>query len=153
MKLIKNNSLYPRPAPSLSKYYTNLYANGNIILIIILEIYLEFNTTLCGEGAEYFVFRFGGDVAGANVEKKVRRNEIWASYKHVAFSVNEAEFDGMVERLKRLRVEILPERERDERDKWSVYFVDKDGHKFEVHTGTLEDRLAYYREDKGHMEF
>ncbi|MCW1929006.1 metallothiol transferase FosB [Bhargavaea beijingensis] len=88
-----------------------------------------------------------------NVEKEIPREEIHRSYTHIAFSIDESDFDHMVDRLKAQNVNILPGRPRKEQDKQSVYFTDPDGHKFEYHTGTLQDRLDYYKQEKAHMEF
>jgi metallothiol transferase len=67
--------------------------------------------------------------------------------------VHPDEFGTVVKKLKELKVNILPGRTRDARDKQSVYFTDPDGHKFEFHTGALKDRLDYYREAKPHIQF
>lgn len=88
-----------------------------------------------------------------NEEKDVPRFEVDPTYTHIAFSIDETDFDKFVAQLKQNHVKILQGRTRDERDKRSVYFVDPDGHRLECHTGTLNDRLTYYRNTKHHMTF
>jgi len=75
------------------------------------------------------------------------------TYTHIAFTINNDDFEGIETKLKNLNVEVLSGRTRDERDKNSIYFLDPDGHMFEFHTGNLQDRLDYYKDEKEHMIF
>lgn len=109
-----------------------------------------FDAKLLVKGRSTAYFDIDGMWLALNVEKDIPRNEINQSYTHVAFSIEEEDFDIMYDKLKCLNVNILSGRPR---DKNSIYFTDPDGHKFEFHTGTLLDRLDYYKQEKTHMEF
>lgn len=112
-----------------------------------------FDAKLLVKGKTTAYFDVNGLWLALNVEKDIPRNDIQHSYTHIAFTISEDDFDQMYNKLVQLKVNILAGRERDEKDKKSIYFTDPDGHKFEFHTGTLQDRLDYYKKDKLHMEF
>lgn len=119
-----------------------------------LKFYQEvFGATLLVKGRSTAYFDLDRLWLALNVETDIPRNEIYESYTHTAFSIEESEFDSMYAKLQRLDVNVLTGRPRNDRDKKSIYFTDPDGHKFEFHTGTLKDRLVYYKADKPHMEF
>lgn len=68
------------------------------------------------------------------------------SYNHVAFKIPDAEFDAYAERVRSIGVEMREARSRVDGEGRSLYFYDYDNHLFELHTGTLEQRLARYRD-------
>jgi fosfomycin resistance protein FosX len=67
------------------------------------------------------------------------------SYRHVAFKVEETDLPVIEARLRSLGVEIKTPRHRLHGEGSSLYFYDFDNNLFELHTGTLEQRLQRYR--------
>ncbi|CAM3803730.1 metallothiol transferase FosB [Marinicrinis lubricantis] len=98
-------------------------------------------------------FDLAGIWLALNVQKDIPRSEIYQSYTHLAFTVKERDLEKLVSKLKQFHVDIVQGRTRNERDRASIYFRDPDGHLLEFHTGSLEERLQYYKEEKSHMTF
>jgi catechol 2,3-dioxygenase-like lactoylglutathione lyase family enzyme len=70
------------------------------------------------------------------------------SYNHVAFKIDDADFETYEARIKALGLEVLPPRKRVPGEGRSIYFYDEDNHLFELHTGTLAERLERYAKGK-----
>jgi catechol 2,3-dioxygenase-like lactoylglutathione lyase family enzyme len=66
------------------------------------------------------------------------------SYNHVAFKIDDADYDACLARIRALGLDVREDRPRVEGEGRSIYFYDRDNHLFELHTGTLQQRLARY---------
>ena len=71
--------------------------------------------------------------------------KIEKSYNHIAFKIDESDYEMYLKRLENLGLEIKVGRKRVIGEGNSIYFYDYDNHLFELHTGTLETRLHHYR--------
>ena len=68
-------------------------------------------------------------------------------YSHIALTCDPAEFDALATRI-RAAAPLWQDNTSEGR---SLYFLDPDGHRLELHIGDLDSRLAHYRAhpDKG----
>lgn len=105
-------------------------------------------------GAEE-IYSSGKDTFSSSQEKFFIINDVWLclmegkplkerDYNHIAFRVADADFAELATRVQDIGVEIKPGRSRVEGEGRSLYFYDYDDHLFELHSGSLEERLARY---------
>jgi len=66
------------------------------------------------------------------------------TYNHVAFKVSDEQLETAKLAIERLGLDVKPPRPRVDGEGQSLYFHDYDNHLFELHTGTLEERLQRY---------
>ena len=66
------------------------------------------------------------------------------TYNHVAFKISETDYPTCLERVRALGLDVSEGRSRVEGEGRSIYFHDDDNHLFELHTGTLAERLKRY---------
>ncbi len=66
------------------------------------------------------------------------------TYNHVAFKIDDADYATCLVRIQSLGLELREGRSRVEGEGRSIYFHDHDNHLFELHTGTLAERLQRY---------
>jgi fosfomycin resistance protein FosX len=68
------------------------------------------------------------------------------TYNHVAFKVSVDQLEKAKLAIEKLGLEFRTSRPRIAGEGQSLYFHDYDNHLLELHTGTLEERLAAYKE-------
>ncbi len=102
------------------------------------------------------VYDSGNDTYSIAPEKFFTVNGLWIaimqgeplparSYNHVAFKVAQAALPACRAAIEALGLEILESRPRVDGEGRSIYFYDDDNHLFELHTGTLDERLERYK--------
>lgn len=83
-----------------------------------------------------------GDLWFCLEEDKAVRAAALPEYTHIAFSVEESDFPTLAKRVRDSGMQIFKENLSEGS---SLYFVDPNGHKLEIHVGSWETRLAEYR--------
>lgn len=66
------------------------------------------------------------------------------TYNHVAFKIDSSQVSEYLILIQKLGLTLREERSRIKEEGRSIYFYDYDNHLFELHTGTLKERLKGY---------
>jgi len=80
-----------------------------------------------------------GSLWVALVVDEAARSSPLPEYTHLAFDVAPDDFDELAARIRDSGAEIFKENESEGA---SLYFLDPDGHRLEIHVGDLDTRLA-----------
>jgi fosfomycin resistance protein FosX len=125
-------------------------------LTFIVRDLVRASTFFCeGLGAEP-VYDSGARTFSRSPEKFFLLGGVWIaamegtppserSYRHAAFEAGPLDLPIYADRLSRIGAELLPPRPRVEGEGESLYFYDFDNHLFELHAGSLAQRLARYQ--------
>ena len=85
-------------------------------------------------------FNIGG-IWVATMEGEPLRDK---TYNHVALKMAVEDYDNKLQRIQALGLDFREGRSRVDGEGRSIYFYDFDNHMFELHSGTLQDRLRCY---------
>ena len=86
------------------------------------------------------------DVSGIWIAVMQGDTLLTRSYNHMAFKVSAQQLADAKVAIETLGLELRESRPRVAGEGQSLYFHDYDNHLFELHTGTLDERLAAYSE-------
>lgn len=89
-------------------------------------------------------YLMAGDTWIALLEGRKTRLSPLPEYTHVAFSVSSEEFGALSERIRLAGAAIWQENRSEGA---SLYFLDPNGHKLEIHAGDIHTRLASARKN------
>lgn len=106
-----------------------------------VEVYSSGDDTFSISREKFFVL--GGQWIAAMEGEPIKER----SSNHVAFKVSEEDLSRYHVAIEKLGLEVEPGRARVEGEGQSLYFYDFDGHLFELHTGTLQERLTRYAQN------
>ncbi len=117
-----------------------------------LERMTEILTTVFGAKE---VYSSGKETFSVSPEKFFLIGDIWIaimqgdalaqrSYNHIAFKVRDEDIETYLDRIGSLGLDVRPARPRIAGEGRSIYFHDHDNHLFELHSGTLAERLKSY---------
>ena len=101
------------------------------------------------------VYDSGDETHSLSRERFFRIGGVWVAvmegdplkdrtYNHVAFRIPDSEFEAYDRRLRDYGAEVRAARPRVPGEGRSLYFHDHDNHLFELHTGSLAERLHAY---------
>lgn len=86
-------------------------------------------------------FKIGGQWMAVMENKDI----VNRTYHHVAFKIKEEDIDTYLKKIKEFDLDMKPPRPRIKGEGYSIYFYDYDNNLFELHTGTLKERLHAYK--------